>query len=99
MSELDRRRLFFFLVAVGGLLLYAVAISLFPGNNVHPLLAVGGPAVWVGFSWVAWHRWQFYRCPRCGERFFRSIPTDRKYLLRSPYSNECVCCGYVLPKV
>lgn len=53
------------------------------------------PVYILAFSWMAFYaisgfRFQLFRCPRCGKRFFL------KWWNRNPFVRKCVHCG--LPK-
>jgi hypothetical protein len=97
LSELDRRRLEWFTVAFGGLLASALLLpALF--NPIGLLLGMFWFGAWIILGTITWHRWFFFVCPSCRTRFFPTVPTQWKHLMRNPYSNQCPHCGYVLPK-
>ena len=100
LSDLDRRRLQFFVVGAAGLVLFMFTpfLEMGVGTNVAGIFGLVGAVAWVVLGTIALYRWFLFRCPSCGERFIYFVPTDAKKLFRNPYTNTCPECGYVLPK-
>lgn len=73
-------------------LFFGLALDLSLADSVLiPRYGAGGliwPSVaWVAASAIAAFRWQRFRCPRCGHRFFRSSPP-----LLALLAENCVHC-------
>lgn len=98
LTELDRRRLKAFVVGFGGFCGLPLLFSFLPKSQPFVVLGIAASVVWVFASWLALNKWYSFHCPACGAVFFKSISFERKYFFRSPYSNQCAACGFVLPK-
>lgn len=69
-----RLRWTFWVVLIAGLALALAAAELVLIDRYSMPGLVGALGAWLGVSACAAYRWQRFRCPRCGHRFFRSKP-------------------------
>lgn len=98
LTELDRYRIKALTVGAGGFLGLTLLYSALPESLPFVVLGVVIAAVWVFASWSALARWYSFHCPSCGAGFFKASSLGLKFIFRSPYSNRCAACGFVLPK-
>ncbi len=98
LTELDRFRIKALVVGVGGFLGLPLLYSALPESRLFVVLGIFIAVVWVFASWLALSRWYSFHCPSCDAAFFKASSLGLKFLFRSPYSNRCATCGFVLPK-
>ena len=98
LTELDRFRIKALVVGAGGFHGLPLLYSALPESQPFVVLGVVATAVWVFASWLALSRWYSFHCPSCGASFFKASSLGLKFFFRSPYSNRCAACGFVLPK-
>ena len=89
-SDYRRRVRWFWGIWLGGFVLAALLIV---ALSRTPIFKVAFPiigAAWIASFIIAAIRIQWFRCPKCHEKFFSS------FWYHNPYARKCVHCGLPL---
>lgn len=91
--DLQSRMTTFFAVWIGGFIGIGLTMAIVSSSFGEPaanVVAIALFVVWAIAFFVTGSRWSYFRCPRCGEHFFKST------LYVNQLGGQCLHCG--LPK-